>query len=292
MITGDRSFGPGHSRFELQKEAVEALEVLFVGRGSMWPRLPAGAFDVVTTQDPFWRGLFGWYAARRTKAKLNVQVHTDLAVQPFIKHVLGQIVLRHADSVRVVSEKIKQQVVAHAAHAKVFMLPVFVELDTFKKVVREAHDTPTVLWLGRFEKEKDPLYALEVFAQVQKHVDAKLIMLGRGSLESALKREAQGLPVEFPGWQEPVPYMELADVVLSTSQHESWGASIIEALAAGVPVVAPDVGVAREAGAIVAPRNELVQEVIKVLQSKAHGTLALTLPSRDEWKAAWRKSLQ
>lgn len=83
----------------------------------------------------------------------------------------------------------------------------------------------------------------------------------------------------------------MADVVVCTSKHESWGASIVEALAAGVPVVAPDVGVAREAGAILADRTELSQKVIEVLQKPVHGKLTLELRGPEAWAHAWKESL-
>lgn len=65
---------------------------------------------------------------------------------------------------------------------------------------------------------------------------------------------------------KPAVFLETADVVLCTSLYESWGASIVEALAAGVPVVAPDVGVAKEAGATVVPRAQLAEAVVRVLE--------------------------
>jgi glycosyltransferase involved in cell wall biosynthesis len=151
-----------------------------------------------------------------------------------------------------------------------------------------------ILWLGRFEDEKDPLCAINVYKDVLKSIpDTKLIMLGKGSLGPRLRTEAGEFKnVEFLGWQDPAMYLSIADVVLSTSKHESWGASIVEALAAGVPVVAPDVGVAREAGATVVPRTELAKAVVEALHSNARGVLALPLLAKDEWARAWMATLQ
>src|SRR5690242_20660077 len=97
IITGDTHFRPGHLRYELQKSAVDELAVMYFGRGSMFPRAPRGQWDVVTVQDPFWRGFFAWRVARRLRAKFNVQVHADLAGQSFVKLLLAKIVLRRAD---------------------------------------------------------------------------------------------------------------------------------------------------------------------------------------------------
>ncbi len=294
VLTGDKTFGPGHPRYELQRSAVDELAVAYWGWGSLWPTIPTGKFDVVTVQDPFVRGLFGWYVARKLGARFNVQVHTDLAAQSLSKRLIARLVLARAHSVRVVSQKIKDYLVAssYKLTSVPTVLPVYVDVAKYQAIVRNP-DHSTVLWVGRFEPEKDPLYALEVLRQVRKQrVDARLVMLGRGSLEEPLRRAAQGLPVEFAGWQDPAPYLAVAAVVLSTSRHESWGASVVEALAAGVPTVAPDVGIAREAGATVASREHLASAVVGALGSSARVTLRLPLLPPEEWARAWHDSLK
>jgi len=298
MIGGDKNFiTPGteaYKRYELQKSAVDQLDAF------VWPRVHSAwhiyrvarknHYEVITAQDPFWRGLLGWKVARLTGAKLNIQVHADLEGQSFIKHILAQIILRHADSVRVVSGKLKQQVERMGAR-NVNVLPIFIDTTSFRSIQPRPHEQKTILWVGRFEAEKDPLLAIEIFRAVRVSIDAKLIMLGKGTLESDLHTHVTKLPVEFPGWQDPVLYLETADVVLSTSKHESWGASIVEALAAGVPVVAPDIGIAKEAGAIVVPRNELADAVIKVLKEGSRGELKISLLDKEEWVKRWCETL-
>ena len=292
MITGDKNFE--HSgRFALQAAQVDKLEVLYWGRGALFPRLPQEKFDVVTSQDPLWRGLFAWHIARKLGIKLNVQVHTDLAAQPLMRRMLARTVLRHANSIRVVSEKIKKQIERMNIAMPIHVLPIFVDIERFKAVVRRPSVQKTILWIGRFESEKDPASAIRIFKEVcAAGIDAKLVMLGKGSLEQSLRALADSLAVEFPGWRDTQPYLAEASVVLCTSQHESWGASIVEALAAGVPVVAPDVGIAREAGAIIAKREELAIKVAEVLKNDTRGELKLSLPSAGEWAEQWKVSLQ
>src|SRR5690348_3856850 len=102
MISGDaRMFVEGteaHARFVLQKSQVEELRAIVWG-----PRTPLALFeifkaaltrryDVVTTQDPLWRGFVGWIAARVGGAKLQVQVHGDLRALNAFNQALAQVV--------------------------------------------------------------------------------------------------------------------------------------------------------------------------------------------------------
>jgi glycosyltransferase involved in cell wall biosynthesis len=301
MITGDKNVlvpGTGaHARYLLQKAQVDALDAMFWGRGALTaPFFVQGKYDVVTSQDPFWRGLVAWVVARRLGAKLNIQVHTDLMEQPLIRHVLSQIVLGHAHSVRVVSEKLKKQVERLSLGVPIHVLPVFVDVARFRNLERTHHPhfTKVILWIGRLEQEKNPAEALEVLRKVRAHgVDAGLIYLGAGSLEGSLRMQSAGQKeyVEFAGWQDPAPYLAMADVVLSTSPVESYGASIVEALAAGVLVVSYDVGIAREAGAVIASRGNLADAVLNTIQSGLRGELKLTPMAQDAWAKAWKETL-
>ncbi|MEI7720146.1 MAG: glycosyltransferase [bacterium] len=305
MLSGDRKIreaGSGaHKRFLLQQSVVDKLDVFVWPQGSsVWEVLRAarcGNYGVVTTQDPFWRGLVGWLAARIAGARLNVQVHADLRGQSRFRQALAAFVLRRAHSVRVVSERVRDALPQNLK-ASVSVLPIYVDLAPFRKLEHQSNPRfeKVIVWIGRFEQEKDPVRMLEVFQKVRAAgVDAGLIMLGAGSLEkelraAVLERGLKGL-VEFPGWHDPKDYLQYADVAVCTSVAESWGASIVEALASGVPVVAPDVGVARMAGAQVVPREQLAEKTVEVLHAGARGQLELKMLNAHEWAEQWRETL-
>ena len=304
MISGDKNIlaqgSSAHARLQLQRSQVDQLDVF------VWPQLHSLAtiqkaartnhYDVITAQDPFWRGHLAWHLSRKNHAKLNIQVHTDLAAEPWWRRAWAYFQLRRASSIRVVSEKLKQEIAPHV-RAPISVLPIYIDVSRFTGLTHEAHPRfkKTILWIGRFEPEKNPSEAISILKKVRASgVDAGLIMLGAGSLEASLREQTKDVAayVEFPGWQDSVTYLPMANVVICTSRYEGYGVSIIESLAAGVLVVAPDVGIAKEAGAIVVPRLELVSAVIKVLQSGERGTLRLSMPSAAEWAQKWRETLE
>ena len=180
--------------------------------------------------------------------------------------------------------------------APICVLPIYVDVQKFRAVTPVPHVQKTILWIGRFEEEKDPEAALPLLQSVRDAgIDAGLVLLGAGSLgvrlKSAYSLSNAEIPVEFPGWVDPLYYIARADVVINTSKHESFGASMLEALAAGVPVVAPDVGIAKEAGAIIVAREKLAEAVVEVLRSGRRGELKLNLLNKEEWARKWKESL-
>jgi glycosyltransferase involved in cell wall biosynthesis len=82
--------------------------------------------------------------------------------------------------------------------------------------------------------------------------DVKLLVLGTGPLETDLRREAKSIAGESGGervqFLGQVPYGEISnylfisDVFCRPSLSEGFGSSFIEAMAAGIPVVATPVG--------------------------------------------------
>ena len=90
--------------------------------------------------------------------------------------------------------------------------------------------------------------------------DACLIILGEGSEYTMLERLVTHLVLDpqvfFEGFKDPAPYYKLADIVLVPSVYEGYGQVIVEALAAHKPVLATDVGIARQSGAMIAAPSQ------------------------------------
>jgi glycosyltransferase involved in cell wall biosynthesis len=225
--------------------------------------------DVVSVQDPFETGFLGLFIAWHVGAPLYVQVHTDFlapafARQSFINRIrvlLAGYVLHRAARIRVVSPRIERSL-AHRygdALAPVSVLPIYAETNAMPDAgpnlpERFGAFSHRIVFVGRLEPEKGARRALESFAAAAP-ATAALIVVGTGSQRDTLVARAHALGVAsrvfFEGEHPAGPYLALADLVLVPSAYEGYGLIIVEALAAGKPVLATDVGIAREAGAIV-----------------------------------------
>lgn len=100
----------------------------------------------------------------------------------------------------------------------------------------------TIITAGRLVAEKDHATLLRSFASIDKQLNAHLIILGEGELETQLKQLAKKLGISerisFLGFkQNPYAYIKRANVFALTSTTEGFGHVLVEALALGVPVV-------------------------------------------------------
>ena len=104
-------------------------------------------------------------------------------------------------------------------------------------------EAPLVLVAGRLAPEKRVGQLIELWPVVrQSHPTTQLIILGSGEEEAALKRAA-GAGIQFVGYQDDVaPYLQAADVFVLPSTSEGLSNALLEALAAGLPVIATSVG--------------------------------------------------
>lgn len=244
------------------------LNAVFMAAKMPWP-------DVVSVQDPFEIGLTGLVISRFVQKPLHVQVHTDFLAPEYARHSLlnrlrvrvAGIVLRRATRVRVVSERIRISIqTRYGLDVPVSVLPIFVDIEKIQSAepspalsIRFETYSKRLLYVGRLEPEKHPCLALRAFAKAAPR-DACLIVVGTGSEAAYLRQLADELDISsrvfFEGETDAAPYYALADLVLVTSRYEGYGLVIVEALAAGKPVLSTDVGVASEMGAIVTSETE------------------------------------
>ncbi len=112
---------------------------------------------------------------------------------------------------------------------------------------RAIEPNPTVVFMGRWSEQKDPLAAVRSYLKASRDVPAaKLLLFGAGPLEPDLVRvckEAPSQSVQLCGWSsQPIADLSRAAVFLQTSRWENSPYAILDAMASGLTTVAYAVG--------------------------------------------------
>lgn len=109
-----------------------------------------------------------------------------------------------------------------------------------------------LLYLGRLSPEKDPANFLEAVADLRaRGLDVRATLAGDGPERPAVEDQCRRLGlkdvVHLPGFvPDVVPLLSEADILVNPSQTECMPNSVLEAMWAGVPVCATNVGGLRE----------------------------------------------
>jgi alpha-1,6-mannosyltransferase len=131
-------------------------------------------------------------------------------------------------------------------------VPLGVDLSTFRPVVRGAAPGPArLVYAGRLSPEKNPAAVLGAMRVLDSAgTPVQLDVYGDGPALSSLQKLARDLPVTFHGYvgdrRELAGALSRADVAFAPSVAETFGLSILEAMACGTPVVTSVTGGAPE----------------------------------------------
>lgn len=129
------------------------------------------------------------------------------------------------------------------------VVPLGVELGEFSPERRDQHlrrklgvapDQPLLIYVGRLDGEKKPDLVAEAFRKLPDSIGAALVLLGEGPLKgdiAALGDKRIHMPGYVAGRSELARWLASADIYVSGMADETFGVSIVEAQASGLPVV-------------------------------------------------------
>ena len=122
--------------------------------------------------------------------------------------------------------------------------PVFVEVT---RAARARHGP--IVFFGRIERSKGIDTLIEALSRLRGSNDLPVLVIGRGGWERAARESAARLGLtkrlEFPGWLDRdalASVLATARLAVLPSREESFGNAMVEAMAAGVPVLSTSVG--------------------------------------------------
>jgi L-malate glycosyltransferase len=170
-------------------------------------------------------------------------VGVDRSYFPITKFSIEQ-----SDGVTSISEHLRGQTVeVFGVQNEIRVINNFVNLEIYHPAPRKPGAPPTLIHVSNFRPVKRVLDCVRVLAEVRKHVDARLWMVGdgpdRGPAETLARELHVDRHVQFLGKQNHVErLLQQADVLLMPSEMESFGLAALEGMACGLPAVATRVG--------------------------------------------------
>lgn len=172
---------------------------------------------------------------------------------------LFAMIFTHADKVQAISKYLAEFARSMGARLEPVVVPNGVDVDRFSKFI-----VGTELELAKKEmgKQQGDIFLVTASRLVAKNAvgdivaalsflppNVKLLVLGQGELEAQLKAQAKALKLDgrvvfkgFVSHDELPTYLQASDIFIRPSISEGFGNSFIEAMAAGIPVIATPVG--------------------------------------------------
>mgnify|MGYP006274535937 CR=1 FL=1 len=238
--------------------------------GRLWRELRRFRPDVVHVHHPFWLGSLGLLLGRRWRVPVVYTYHTRLEhyahyvalpgplFRNLISHALVKRFANKCDAVIVPTQSAEEYLRLVGVRSDIFVQPTGIDYQRFQGVDAAAvarlrqrlgigEGERVLVSVSRLTKEKNLDFMLEGVAALHQQAQApfRVLIVGEGQDRARLQGriEEMGLAgtVQLPGAVAPeeIPvYYALGDAFLFASKSETQGMVILEAMAAGLPVVA------------------------------------------------------
>ncbi len=245
----------------------QGIRVFYIQEGKISPKNIAaiaalaeeGNYDILHLHG-YSSANFGRLAARKVGIRSIVHEHAILQVQPH-QFVVDWLLRKRTDVAVAVSNAVKAFMMHGRSipEEKIEVIWNGIDLKQFQNVpeervrrFREQHGLPEnakiIGTVTRLREEKGNTYLIEAAAEVLRlEPETTFVLIGDGPLRDSLQQQAQelgiGEKVVFTGFVTDVhAALAALDIVVLPSLREGFGLALVEAMAAGKPVVATKVG--------------------------------------------------
>ena len=160
---------------------------------------------------------------------------------------------RRFDAVFALSENGGAEKLRRRGVADVEIVPLGVELMDFSPANRDPQlrrslgvneSQPLLIYVGRLDRERRAQVVVDAFKKLPESLGARLALVGDGPVRDAL--EAGDDRIIAPGYlsdrAELAKWLASADIYVSGMADETFGVSVVEAQASGLPVVGVSAG--------------------------------------------------
>ncbi|MGM0774017.1 glycosyltransferase [Marinobacter sp.] len=232
-------------------------------------RLTAFKPDIIHVHHPFWLGSLGIFIARRLKVPTVYTYHTRLEhyahfvplpgnlFRNLISHELIRRFANKCDGVIVPTYSTEEYLRMIGVKSATFVQPTGIEYQRFQEVddddVRKLRENLSIsdeivfVSVSRLSNEKNIDFMIDAIDELRRRSDRpfRFLMIGEGHQHQRLQQRIDELGLQkhftlvgsIPPDQMATWY-HLGDVFLFASKSETQGMVILEAMAAGLPVVA------------------------------------------------------
>lgn len=226
--------------------------------------------DLVHVHHPFWLGSVGLWLAKRHKIPVIYTYHTRLEMYAhyvplpgaLFRNVISHLIVRRfcnkCDGVIVPTYSTEEYLRLNGVKSRICVQPSGVEFERFNKPhqlsrrqLRQqlgiGNDELVLISVSRLGREKNIKFLIDAIDPLRLTTDKpfRLVLAGEGDdrayLENRVQQKQLQDQVRFVGAVSPdmLPaYYQMADIFVFASKSETQGMVILEAMSAGLPVVA------------------------------------------------------
>jgi len=260
--------------------------------------------DIIHLHHPFWLGSLGLFIARSLKVPVVYTYHTRLEhyahfvplpgilFRNLISHALIKHFANKCDGVIVPTYSTEEYLRMIGVKTPTFVQPTGIEYQKFQEVnpadvdnlrkELDITDEKILVSVSRLSNEKNIDFMIEAIDTLRKQTDVpfRFLIIGDGHEKDRLRKKIETLglqqQVTLVGAVPPdemALWYQLGDAFLFASKSETQGMVILEAMAAGLPVVAV--------------RSSGIDDVVR------HGFNGFKTPEKqDQWVAKVKELLE